>query len=321
MKVVSVDLGYSTVKGINSNGCSVNFNSYAAPYVKYPMEEDLNGVVSVSSFNSESKYFYGKKAIREGDKCGGFTMDQEKHTHPYHDILMLTAAGLLNYKPGDVLAVGVPISYRNQKSILKEHLQKLHAFVGVDGKGSTRISFNDIVVLTQGIVGFSLLDNLPEGILVSIDSGEKTTDISVVEHYDGDIQPVPAKCFSIETGFYSVIDNIAMLFQEQTGYPISYVKAREIVDKGCITFKGKKIDFNKTIHKVKKDLTRSIVSSMYSHLGETADFTAGFYLLGGGADALPFSSFINAELMQDPQMVTAKAYLNLVEESLGEEAV
>ncbi|MCF8012655.1 MAG: ParM/StbA family protein [Clostridiales bacterium] len=321
MKVVSIDLGYSSVKGVNSEGLTVNFKSYAAPYVKYPMEEDLKGVVSVGNAKSESqKYFYGDRAIKEGDKCGGFTMNQEKHTHPYHDILIYTAAKKLNFKPGDFLAVGVPISYRNQKNTLKEHLQKLQGFVGVDGNEPARISFENIVVMTQGIVGFSLLESLPEGILISIDSGEKTTDISVVEYYNGDIEPVPAKCFSLETGFYTVVDTIASMFQERTGYPISFIKAREIVDKGYAIFKGEKLDFNEDVSRVKSYLTRAIVNSLYSHLGETADFAAGFYLLGGGAEVLPFNQFIDAEVMPDPQMVTAMAYLSLVEESLEEEA-
>ncbi|MFN3247592.1 MAG: hypothetical protein ACK42K_12900, partial [Leptonema sp. (in: bacteria)] len=74
----------------------------------------------------------------------GFTLDREKHQHPVHDILMFTAANILDYDVGDVLVVGVPISYRSQKDVLKNHLTYIHGDVSVDGNSFRRISFDKI---------------------------------------------------------------------------------------------------------------------------------------------------------------------------------
>ncbi|MDA8334239.1 MAG: hypothetical protein M0Z41_04460, partial [Peptococcaceae bacterium] len=75
-----------------------------------------------------------------------FTLDREKHLHPNHDVLILTAARLLGANPGASLVVGLPVAYyRRQKENLIRHLESLHAKVSVNSGSEGRVSFGRVV--------------------------------------------------------------------------------------------------------------------------------------------------------------------------------
>lgn len=310
-KVVSIDFGYREIKGINSEGLEIKFPTALAPYVKHPVAEGMDGVVMVTKPGEvPEKYFYGQKALEESNV--GFTTDKDKHLHPSHDILMLTAARKLEYESGDILVVGVPIGYADQKVSLKAHLERLHSDVSVDGGKTKRISFNDVHVFRQGIAAFFLIPELPNGTLVSMDIGEHTTDVSTVKFRNGDIEPVASKCFSLEYGYSKMIEAIQKEFQSKTGSPVSAEQARAIAEEGSVVYKLKKVDMIIEVLRAKEEIARNIVDDAIKRLGEVADFAAGFYLHGGGAEALPVKELLpGAIVINNPQTANARAYLQL----------
>ncbi|WP_041274442.1 hypothetical protein [Desulforamulus reducens] len=55
-----------------------------------------------------------------------------------------------------------------------------------------------------------------------------------------------------------------------------------------------------------------MVKDAKKRLGELADFAAGFYLCGGGAEALPLKELLPGAVIHDnPQTANARAYLQL----------
>ncbi|ABO49506.1 plasmid segregation actin-type ATPase ParM [Desulforamulus reducens MI-1] len=310
-KVVAIDFGYREIKGVNSEGLEIKFPTAMAPYVKHPTAEGLEEVVTVTKPGYEPEmYFYGQKAL---DETGvGFTNDRDKHLHSGHDILMLAAARKLGYENGDTLVVGVPISYADQREALKTQLERLHGDVSVDGGKPKRISFNDVLVLRQGIVVFGLIPDLPNGTLISFDIGEHTTDVSTVKFKNGVIEPNPSKCFSLEYGYSKVVEAIQKEFQSKAGSPVSGEQARAIAEEGYVIYKLKKLDMTLEVLRAKEEIAKNIVKDAKKRLGEIADFAAGFYLCGGGADVLPLKELLpGAVIVDNPQTANARAYLQL----------
>lgn len=313
-KIISIDLGYRNVKGVNSEGTEIMFPSVVAPYVKHPLEETMEGVTQIKyASGATSQYFYGDRAIIDGD-ISEFTLDRVKHVHHSHDILMFTAARKLDYKSGDTLVVGVPIAYREQKAELKARLERIHASISVDNGPVERISFSNVHILTQGVVTFSLIPDLPKGILISIDGGEKTTDVSTVENNGGILKPIVSKCFSLELGYNRVIESVRNTFQSITGSPVSDSQAREIErSNGIFVYKGEALNLSKTVEEIRLNLARAIIDRTNQRLGETVNFISGLYLAGGCAQILPFKSVVpNAKIINEPQMANARAYLEII---------
>ena len=59
-------------------------------------------------------------------------------------------------------------------------------------------------------------------------------------------------------------------------------------------------------------MAKNIVEAAKKRLGEIADFAAGFYLCGGGADVLPLKELLpGAVIVDNPQTANARAYLQL----------
>ncbi|WP_313885502.1 ParM/StbA family protein [Desulfallas sp. Bu1-1] len=123
-----------------------------------------------------SRHFVGDLALHEGH-AASFTLEREKHKHPNHDVLMLTAATLLGAGVDTALVAGLPVAYyRSQKEKLKHHLENLHAVVTLDGKNPVRISFGEVIIYPQGAGALLTVDDLPDsGLVTLIDVGHKTT--------------------------------------------------------------------------------------------------------------------------------------------------
>lgn len=310
-KVVAIDFGYRELKGINSDGLEIKEHTALAPYVKHPMAEGMAEVVTVNKTGNDTKmFFYGQRALEETGI--GFSSEREKHLHPNHDPLMLMAARKLEYEIGDTLVVGVPISHSDLRPILKAHLKHLHGDVSVDGGNPRKISFYDVLVLRQGVVAFCLIPDLPNGILISFDIGEGTTDVSTVRFKNGKIEPIPSKCFSLEYGYFKVIETIQKEFQSKEGSSISPELARFIAEEGHIIYKSKEMNMTIEALRAKEEIARNIVDDAMKRLGEIADFAAGFYLHGGGAEVLPLKELIpGAVVIDKPQTANVRAYLQL----------
>ncbi len=319
MQAVAIDVGYSHVKAVTPDR-RVIIPSVVAPYRELSlsdMTEDVGYAVEIRRVNgTETKHFVGELALREG-KGATFTLDRQKHRHPNHDVLLLTAARLLNANPGAVLLVGLPVAYyRSQREELTKHLMSLHAEVKADGGSFSRVSFGKVVVYPQGAGALLTAPDLPsDGLVLLVDVGYKTTDFVVAEIAGGMVRPVSSLCGSIETGVHTVHEAISAEYQTRTGTPLAAVDVHQIINnKGKIFFYGNEIDISDELKKIKDAVAVNIIDQVMARLGDRAAFIRRAYLAGGGAEVLPAlkNIFPVTQIIPDPQWANAEGFLSVV---------
>lgn len=315
---IAIDVGYSHTKAVSLNGRAI-IPSVVAPFRELPLADlSLNGtghVVTVRKVDgAATRHFVGEMALREG-RGATFTLDREKHLHPNHDLLILTAARLLGVESGATLAVGLPVAYyRAQKDALRRHLEALHAEVSVDGLPFERVSFGKVIVYPQGAGALLTVSDLPEnGLVCLVDVGHKTADYVTVEMKVGQGKPVSSLCGSVEIGVFGVLEAVAAEFEARTGAPLDMTTAGTIASTGKATFRGREINLADVTEVARKSVARAIADRVLASLGSRGDFVAKFYLAGGGALALPElkEMFPPAEVLPDPQWANAEGFLRL----------
>lgn len=316
---IAIDVGYSRTKAVSPNGRAI-IPSVVAPFRELPLADlSLNGtghIVTVKKVDGTiARHFVGEMALREG-RGATFTLDREKHLHPNHDLLILTAARLLGAESGATLVVGLPVAYyRTQKDVLRRHLESLHADVSVNGSPFARVSFGKVVVYPQGAGALLTVSSLPEsGLVCLVDVGCKTTDYVTVEMKGGKGTPVSSLCGSIELGVFQVTEAIVAEFEARTGAPLDVNLAERIAFTGKTTFRGKEIDLTEEVALARRNAARAIADRLLASLGQKGDFITRFYLAGGGAFALPElkDMFPAAEVLPNPQWANVEGFLKLV---------
>lgn len=316
---IAIDVGYSHTKAVSHNG-RVIIPSITAPYRELPLADlSRNGVGHVVAVRrvdrTLTRHFVGELALREGQGAT-FTLDREKHRHPNHDLLILTAARLLGARAGSTLVVGLPVAYyRAQKDTLCRHLEALHAEVSVDGLPFERVSFGKVVVYPQGAGALLTVSDLPKtGLLCLVDVGYKTADYVTIEMKGGRGVPISSLCGSVEIGAHRVAEMVAAEFEARTGAPLDVTLAEGVVASGKARFRGREIDLADVAEVARKTTARAIADRVLASLGSKGDFIAKFYLAGGGVLALPElkEMFPAAEVLPDPQWVNAEGFLRLV---------
>jgi plasmid segregation protein ParM len=317
---IAIDIGYSHVKSI-SGGKRVIIPSVVAPFRELSLvdlsESGSGYVVEICRVDGTTrKYFVGEMALQEGHGAS-FAMDREKHHHPNHDILALTAARVLNVVPGTEVVAGLPVAYyRTQKEALKKHLEGLHADVSVNGNKMQRISFGRAVIYPQGAGALVTAPNLPRaGIVLLVDIGQKTTDYVTAEVAGGVAKPVSSLCGSVETGVQAIYEILAQEFQARTGMPLAAVRIPEIINQNSrITYYGKEIDFSGVINQACSDIARTISDQVKAALGDRFAFIKNVYLAGGGAGMLNSitSLFPEAQILPEPQWANAAGFLKVL---------
>jgi plasmid segregation protein ParM len=322
MNVISIDVGYSATKAVTSGGRAL-IPSVVAPFRELPLADlARNGSghsVSIRTpFGDGTNHFVGDLAVREGQGAT-FTLDREKHLHPNHDILVLTAARLLDTGPSAVLVVDLPVAYyRRQKDVLVSRLESLRATVAINDGPEARISFSRVVVYPQGAGALLMAPGLPaSGLVLLVDVGYKTTDFITAEVAGGSVRPVGSLCGSVETGLYDVDAATAAAYQDITGMPVSPLRLRDADDQGKMFFYGREIDLSAALAKARKDVAVSITDQVTAQLGDRAAFVRRVYLAGGGAEALPLllSTFQTPRVIPGPQWANAAGNLKAVAQS------
>jgi len=317
--VIAIDVGYSHTKAVSPDS-RVIIPSITAPYRELPLADlsknGLGHAVAVRRVGrTPARHFVGELALREG-RGATFTLDREKHLHPNHDLLVLTAARLLEAGPGATLVVGLPVAYyRTQKDILSRHLEAVHADVSVDGLPFGRVSFGKVIVYPQGAGALLAVAGLPEaGLVCLVDVGYKTTDYVTVEMKGGKGMPVSSLCGSVEFGVHQVLEAVAAEFEARTGAPLDMTLADRIVVGEKTHFRGREINLVDAAGTARRDTARAIADRVLALLGQKGDFVAKFYLAGGGILALPElkEMFPAAEVLPDPQWANAEGFLRCV---------
>lgn len=316
---IAIDVGYSHTKAVSSDRRAI-LPSIIAPFRELPLADlSRNGVGHIVTIKqvdgTTTRHFVGELALREGQGAT-FTLDREKHLHPNHDLLILTAARLLGTGPGATLVVGLPVAYyRAQRDVLRRHLEALHTDVSVDGLPFKRVSFGKVIIYPQGAGALLTVSGLSEnGLVCLIDVGHKTTDYVTVEIIAGQGKPVSSLCGSIEYGVFQVLEAVAAEFEARTGAPLDVSMAANLAAVGDLTFRGRRLDLTDAVATARKSAARVIADRVLAALGPKGDFIAKFCLAGGGILALPElkEMFPAAEILPDPQWANAEGFLRLI---------
>lgn len=316
---IAIDVGYSHTKAVSPDHRAV-IPSTIAPYRDLPLADlSKNGIGHIVAVRrvdgTTTRHFIGELALREGQGAT-FTLDREKHLHPNHNLLILTAARLLGAGAGATLVVGLPVAYyRAQKDVLRRHLEALHAEVSVDGFPFERVSFGKVIVYPQGAGALLTVSDLPKsGLVCLVDVGYKTADYVTVEIKDGRGVPISSLCGSVEIGAHRVTEAIAAEFEARTGAPLDVTLTENVVAYGKARFRGREIDLGDTVGAARRDTARAIADRVLGALGARGDFVAKFYLVGGGVLALPElkEMFPAADVLPDPQWANAEGFLKLI---------
>lgn len=319
MNTIAIDVGYSHVKAVTSEGKRISIPSVTSPY-RDLLDFSLNGTghtVEIRQLDGHvNRHFVGDLAVREGRNIASFTLDREKHKHPNHDILVLTAARILGAKPGATLVAGLPLAYYSaQKAELQKHLEHIHAEVSVDGGSPGRVSFGKVVIVPQGAGALMAVPDLPKsGLVCLVDIGQKTTDYVTAEIIKGKVRAVSSLCGSVENGVFTVFEALMSAFQAVTGAPLAVGKVPGILTTGQVFFRGREIDLRGAVAQAKRSTAQAIVDHVLAALGDQADFVRRWYLAGGGAEALNFEGLFPGEalILSEPVFANAEGFLKAV---------
>lgn len=316
---IAIDVGYSHTKAVSPDRRAV-IPSIAAQYRELSLSDlSRNGVGHIVAVRrvdgTTTRHFIGELALHEGQGAT-FTLDREKHLHPNHDLLILTAARLLGVRAGATLVVGLPVAYyRAQKDVLRRHLEALHAEVSVDGLPFERVSFGKVIVYPQGAGALLTVSDLPKsGLVCLVDVGYKTADYVTIEMKGGRGVPISSLCGSVEFGVHRVLEAVAAEFEARTGAPLDVTLAEGVAASGKAHFRGREVDLADAVGVARRDTARAIADRVLASLGPKGDFVAEFYLAGGGVLALPElqGMFPMAEVLPDPQWANAEGFLKLI---------
>lgn len=317
----AVDVGYGYTKALSNRGKKVCFPSVISPARDMPLTElsdDRTGhAVTIHKDGSpDEQFFVGLLAIKEGRSLQ-FTLDEVKHKHPVHDVVLLTAIALLDPEAPGKLVVGLPVDYyREQGKSLTEHLTNLTAEVSVDGGPKKQISFENVLVYPQGAGAILVAPDMPpSGIVALVDVGHKTTDCVALELGNGGSRPVQSMCISVEAGIVHLHQAVAEEFLKLTGIRLPAVYIEQVLRTGRIWFRGQEIDLSQVIKDNRAGITRSIADGVLAAWGDRADFVYKVYLAGGGVLELPelASIFPGSSIIPDAQYANAMGFLKFGE--------
>ena len=313
--MIAIDIGYSAVKAISENGTRVCFPSVVAPAT----EDLLNGAVknilkhSVKTSTGQ-EYWVGEAAMQSSNAIA--TLSREKPAE-IHDMLIVTAAYLLDVSEGDTLAVGLPISYyRGQRQELHRRLLMLNNFVSVDNNPAKRISFGSVKVFPQAL-GALFLQDLQDGFIGVIDIGYLTTDYLLFDIRQGQPIPILEACGSIEIGVSQVHQRLATIFHAKTGVNLPIYMQTKTVDKSLrgdsLLVAGKEIDLSRDIKQICRETTLQIEEAVKSRWRDKIDFVSQIIGIGGGMELLkPYFMLPQLVFMPDPVFANAEGFLKLM---------
>lgn len=317
-RIFAVDVGYGYTKGVSNCGKRVCFPSVISPARDLPLAELANGTIGHRvTIRKEGmpneRFFVGDLALREGHSVH-FTLDDVKHKHPVHDIVLLTALALLDPGGIDRLVVGLPVDYyREQGKSLVNHLTGLTAVISVNDGPEVQLSLEDVLVYPQGAGAILTVHDIPRsGIVALVDVGYKTTDCVALELKNGTTEPVQSMCVSVEAGVLHVHRAVEEEFLKRTGTRLPAAYTEQVMRTRRIWFKGEELDLSHVLADIRRTVARSIADGVLAAWGNRANFDVRrIYLAGGGALELPElqEMFPGSSVVPDAQFANALGFL------------
>lgn len=312
--MIAIDIGYSAVKAISENGTRVCFPSVVAPATEDLLNGAISNILKHSVKTNGQEYWVGEAAMQSSSAIA--TLSREKPAE-IHDMLIATAAYLLNAQEGETLAVGLPISYyRGQRQELHRRLLMLNDFVTVDNNPTKRISFGSVKVFPQAL-GALFLQDLQDGFIGVIDIGFLTTDYLLFDVRQGQPIPILEACGSIEIGVSQVHQRLATVFHAKSGINLPIYMQNKAVDKSLrgetLVVAGKEIDLSREIKQICRETTRQIEEAVKSRWRDKIDFVQQVVGIGGGMELLkPYFTLPQLMVIPDPVFANAEGFLKLI---------
>lgn len=308
--MIAIDIGYSSVKGLNSAGQRVYFPSVIAPASENLLNGAINGGLRHSVKNAQGReYWVGEAATQSSSAVS--TLSREKPAE-IHDLLIATAAYLLD--EGEALAVGLPISYyRAQRHELQRRLTAMNEFVSVDGGPIKRVSFADVRVYPQGL-GVLFTHELRDGLVGVIDIGYLTTDYLLFSIQNGQPIPIIEACGSVEIGVSQAHQRLAGVFHSKTGINLPIFMQANILEKSIkgepVKINNREISLIADVQQICENTTRQIQEAVKAQWRDRYDFTEIIYGIGGGCELLrPYLNMPQLDIQPDPVWANAQGYL------------
>jgi plasmid segregation protein ParM len=318
-KKIAIDVGYGDTKAISEDGRRVIYPSVWAP--ARDLIDTTNGdgyVVDVTLLQNgrRSTNFVGELALRES-KTVSFTLDREKHLHPSHDILLLTAAALLaeNDHGPITIGVGLPIDcYRSQADALVNHVRDIRATVKVNGQKPVEIYFDKVAAHLQGVTPLLCVKDKPaNGFIALCDPGFKTTDYTVFEMSNGKPYLISDMSGSVNIGVSQANETISRRFMEITGGVLDSGLVRKLIRNGKISYNGKEYNLGDTIAAASIHTARAITDKIMESWREMGKFIIMTYFIGG-VEMLPDLPGMMpvAKIIDEPRFANAKSFLEIM---------
>ncbi|QGG48598.1 ParM/StbA family protein [Heliorestis convoluta] len=312
---IAIDVGYRQVKAVSARS-RISFPSSVAPARTF----SASGIARLENYQvtiDGEPFFVGDLAEREASNSLIEQTERTKHHNQEHDVLILTAARLLNAEPGCHLAVGLPIAYfADQRVDLQRSLTQLEAEVSVDGMKPREIFFDNIIVYPQGAAALLTLKSLPqEGMVSLIDIGQRTTDYITARIQDGRVTPVLSQTGSIEIGVADYYRAIGEIYQAHTGAPANGNRIQDVIKRqGRIAYRRKIIDLSDDMLKAQTMIAKAIGDRIKKSLAEIHYDLDAIYMAGGGSHVFPrLVEDMQATVIEDPVWANSLGFLKLLE--------
>lgn len=311
---IAVDVGYSQVKAIGSNGKRILFPSVKAPYTSSALNEvfKLNPEYKVSHRTNIKKedVLIGKAAQQSMFAIS--TLSREKPSE-MHDLFILAAAYLCNAEGDTELVVGLPLDfYRAQRAELKARLESLNAFVQINDLPEKHINITNVSVFPQGagVLLANGLDLAKDGKIALIDIGYYTTDYLLFDIINGSPMPIIEHCGSLGLGVHLIDKAVKKIYKDKTGALPPHFVLSDIIERKPIYFEGKKIELWGDIFITNKAIAEQISQAVLSAWGESTDKINQTVLAGGGSLLLQkYFNFPNIAVPNNPVLANAEGFL------------
>jgi len=217
MQAVGVDLGYGVTKVVGALG-RVSFASVWVPHTA--------GAEAWGLGTADKPLLVDGQAVLVGDRA---TSRPGAH-RPFADgrladpeawPLLASALWRAGVQGEVCLGSGTPLGmFAQERKAAQEALEGRVLTLG-DGTHETSICITKLILRPQGVGAALFLaaqGRLPSGAgyVVVVDVGTRTTDVLTMDA--ADLSPIPALCFSMESGVATAAEALAATVQSATGY-------------------------------------------------------------------------------------------------------
>lgn len=316
MTRVGVDIGYGFTKAMSDAGKKVIFPSTVARKIFYG---DDFGVGNRKDKQYEIEYMgkvygVGMEAIWSG---APLMFTDDRFVSQEAKILVLTALSALGTDQEIELGLGLPITlYRTDlKDKVRDYFEYAEESVIFNGQ-PVRYHITKCRVYAQSIGALMGLDEeAPQGLLMTIDVGYKTTDVVTVRNTEDDIEIVPDLTFTVDEGISVAVERVGLELQRK--YKISYDmnQLMDIENKTTIPVRGRQVDIREIRDEALSYVASEIMSEIVRKAQRKLGTLAGMYVAGGGAPVLAEklkSVYDAVKLIPDSQFANVRGYLKML---------